>query len=287
MSTKIYNGYKMPKSLDLLQDFMMDFREKGQEITIKNLTKLTAGLTSYNVDRFFFGSLDDVQLADCAISKVWRYIDDEYKKVRTTRQRNPLFDFECEISVLVPKNSDKTLLMLFTEQKDLKELFESYEYIEEYYYWNNSDPLETVTEEEWEQRSKDWDAALPDSGVPARNGLTLELVGDYLPIIDVEDVLENMPSFEDRCKKVAKERVASYMKDQSVWDELKNGKSGSAYKFFQAVKEFENSDEGVAAFNELMAKAKEKLPKELTREIIVANLNEEKMLSDLQDSLKM
>lgn len=284
MSTKIYNGYCMPKSLDLLEDFMIDFREKGQEIIIQNLTKLTAGLTSYNVDRFFFGTLDDEQLADCAISKVMRHIDNEYKTIRTTRQRNPLFDFECEISVLVPKNSEKTLLMLFTEQKELKELFESYEYIKEYFYWDNTDMLETVSEEEWKQRSKDWDAALPGSGVPARNGLTFELVGDYLPIIDVEDILGNMPSFEDRCKKVAKEKVSSYIKDQSVWDKLK---SGSGYQFLQAVQEFEKSDEGIAAFNELMEKAKETLPKDLTREIIVSNLNEDKMLSDLKASFKM
>jgi len=284
MSTKIYNGYKMPKSLELLQDFIMDFRDKAEKVVMHDLTKLTAEMTSYNVDRFFFNSLKEPELADSALQKVMRLIDDEYSKIKKTKERNPTYDFECEISVLVPKGSDKILLLLFTEQKNLKSLFESYEFIDEYSYWNNSDKPDDISDVEWGQRKIDWDKALPGSGVPARNGLSFELIGEWLPMIDVSEVIKNMPSFEDRCKKVAKERVASFIKDPSVWE---MAKSGSIYKFIQEVSRFEQSEEGLQVYENLLKEAKELLPESLTKEIILSNLNEEKMLSDLKREMKL
>lgn len=43
--------------------------------------------------------------------------------------------------------------------------------IEEYGYWNNTDPPEGVTDEEWAQREQDWNQALPGPGIPSRCGL--------------------------------------------------------------------------------------------------------------------
>ena len=284
MSTKIYNGYKIPKSLDVLQDFIIDFRNKAEEIVLNDLTKLTAEMTSYNVDRFFFNSLKEPELADSALQKVMRLIDDEYSKIKKTKQRNPTYDFECEVSVLVPKESDKILLLLFTEKQNIKSLFESYEFIEEYCYWNNSDKPNDISESDWKQREIDWNKALPGSGVPARNGLSFELIGEWLPMFDASEVIKNMPSFEDRCKKVAKERVASFIKDPAVWELAKNG---SIYKFIQEVSRFEQSEEGLQVYENLLKEARELLPETLTKELILSNLNEEKMLSDLKKEMKL
>jgi hypothetical protein len=272
----------MPKSLDLLQEFMVDFRQKGEKIILDELAKLTSKMVSFNIDRFYFNTLKELDLVDSPLQKVMQNIDDEYKKIKTTKQRNPSYDFECEISILVPKNTDKILLLLFTEQKKIQDLFETYDFIETYPYWNNTDKPDNISEAEWEQRGKDWNNALPGSGIPSKNGLSFELVGEFLPLIDVNSVLETMPSFKERCQKVAKDKLPSYIEDKETWDLVK---SGSIYKFIQEVSKFEKSERGKQIFNQLVEEAEELLPEQITKEILFSNLHEEKMLDELKKTI--
>lgn len=48
------------------------------------------------------------------------------------------------------------------------------QHFSEYGYWNNTDPLEDVSDKDWKQRSKDWELAIGEDYLPSNHGLSRE-----------------------------------------------------------------------------------------------------------------
>ena len=63
---------------------------------------------------------------------------------------------------------------------------------------------ENISESDWKQRYKDWDAGMPD-WIPANNGFTVKLVNVFLLdfLFSNTEVNVEMPSIEERAKKLA------------------------------------------------------------------------------------
>jgi len=74
---------------------------------------------------------------------------------------------------------NKTLFHPFGNLEFLKILKEKNDFeIKEYGYWNNYDMPEKISENEWEQRLKDWNKVLPGLGFLNEFGLKYELKSD-------------------------------------------------------------------------------------------------------------
>lgn len=203
MSTKIYNGIILSdvETTGHLNGFWRRAREILLPVLRKEYKKeflrhmAVIGLTVSNPEtrqwaRFNYPYLmkdcTDTWLDDLALSsahnKILFHVDEALRLQARKNQVaetfseyvNPL-DFEAKLGIY-PVDG-KILGLPCINNSAMKEAFMQMPGIMPYPYWNCTDKDEAVSHEEWEQRKKDWDMALPGIGVPRESGMAIELTG--------------------------------------------------------------------------------------------------------------
>lgn len=117
-------------------------------------------------------------------------------EVRKTNRRDPVIDFETEV-VLLPLRG-KILGLVYCESDSMRHWIMTQPFLKDYSYWDNTDPDEDVSEEDWEAREQDWEDAL-GSKSPAECGLTIQLHPNLnLLQTSREEVFPHIMHFESR-----------------------------------------------------------------------------------------
>lgn len=62
---------------------------------------------------------------------------------------------------------DQTLFMIHPEQVPMTDFIDALPFVEPYGYWDDTDPADDVSAEEWTQRAKDWEVAIPSGQTPS------------------------------------------------------------------------------------------------------------------------
>jgi len=92
-----------------------------------------------------------------------------------------------------------------TEDRDLLNVLKTQEWVEEFGYWDSTDPLETVTDDEWSHRQRVWDGI--DSrcyaGVLFNGGFLINLSPRLYDYPSWQAVEPYVPAFEKRVSKHA------------------------------------------------------------------------------------
>lgn len=113
--------------------------------------------------------------------------------------------------------------------------------IEYFGYWDNTDPDEEVSEEEWEYRKEVWDNIFPGHKSPAETGFTINAHSEYspAPILDWKGRVKRQPSKKGRIKLIVERAVHDdkfeeirdkYLIDNNMTlDEFNNSKSVSDF----------------------------------------------------------
>ena len=211
MSTKIYNGYKLPNmSLVELHDFCMkfkkDIREELEKLYVSKLSLLATNIidnikcgffTTDSIKEYFnnYNSKDKDTILPSLAAEIYMY--ECRKKIKISNERDPFNDFSFDVTFFPTINN--ILAIIFTEQKTFKEIWESQLGVEYYGYWNNTDPIDGISYEDWEKRGDEWDKVLGDDFVPALNGLTFDPIADNYPAFcDTKKLVEYQPGLEFR-----------------------------------------------------------------------------------------
>lgn len=247
MSTKIYNGYRLPMmTLKELTEFTKMFRKKAEKKAGELISIYFANEVAEMVDDLLFldeetyirrhllyevekkklreqeklaerGFLteekDRIKLTFDAYpyrslyTAAYRKAQERYDEIQRTQYRDPDVDFDCN-ACFIPLE-DKILALFYTEQKELETLWKACSEVRYYGYWNNSMPDEDASNEEWEQRERDWEEALPGVGIPMENGICADFVKGFVSrqFITAEMTLQHIPKVIDRAKRVAEEHV--------------------------------------------------------------------------------
>ncbi|WCF11642.1 hypothetical protein NDS46_30310 (plasmid) [Paenibacillus thiaminolyticus] len=244
MSTKIYNGYKLPcMTLKELTEFTKQFRQIAQAKAEELFAIFMAQQVSEMLDDlvildektyvkrhvlykesleklkqqekledkgFVFEETEKVKLTIDAFPnrKVysvarWR-AEERYSEIQHTQRRDPEVDFDCS-ACFIPLE-DKVLALFYSEHDELKSLWKSCEEVDFYGYWDNVTPDQNATKEEWEQRFKDWEEALPGIVIPLENGLVADFIKG-LPDVSPKEVITHIPTLQKRAHRVAFEEV--------------------------------------------------------------------------------
>jgi len=137
MSTKIYNGYKLPlMSIQEVQTLMLELREKVLAEMKQACSKILFEHATRLIDAHALGltlsptlDLDEVKNNKgvpfvMAIGRATL----RQKKVRETQIRDPSYDFDCDISIIPCE--DKLLAIFFTEHNEYVKIWESFEQVE-------------------------------------------------------------------------------------------------------------------------------------------------------------
>ena len=163
MSTKIYTGYRLPDmTLLTLLDWLKHVQERFRECR----------------NRVFLERFPNVFEED--EQPDWIDLLNRAMEVKRTSRRDPLVDFSAEL-VLFPK-PNMILCITFWDNKEYTQLWDSLREVTFYGWWDNVDPDERCSEEEWQQRGDDWNSVLTGDGVPSQCGFSFTLMDYMLPM---------------------------------------------------------------------------------------------------------
>lgn len=185
MSTKIYNGYRiLGSSLDEVITKLFSNKENFKKLIEDKIQVDILSRVIYSYHELCFSVFLKKEKSKLSLSAFEKVISEalESERDRELRERDTI---DISICLFPQKQSmygqDYYLMMLFAgnessllnESKLWKELG-----IEEFAYWDNTDPIETLTEEEWVTRGKQWKKVL-GLGSPSESSLIIELKKEY------------------------------------------------------------------------------------------------------------
>lgn len=267
MSTKIYNGLKLPNmSVFELNEMYKILRSKliplAQQEYYKFIAKiyqaayvypkLGINICEYDIDmKNLPHEADNDEILLFAKREACEIINKTRNAVLWA-DAEPDADFEVSLSILpisdailcIPSANNSIL------SKELKALLIDYFHVEEYGYWDNTDMPDELTEDEWNKRREDWNKALPDAlGVPRQNGFVIKLVDSEFDLTKraggiPKYIMPYVESNEVLCKKAAKEKLIMEKYEEYIHDFDTAEGNISIYKTWRMACEYiENNPE--------------------------------------------
>jgi hypothetical protein len=221
MSTKIFNGYRLPRDAPLA--FVAELRSALEPVYREAYLALSASVAAWAVDGLIRGDLS--QPSDDPLGKLQAMLMEQrspsvfamlvleefHDQIRKTGRRQPRFDLEFELTLL-PDPDDPSLVyaMIFTERDDYRSAFEGLSGVEPWPYWNSSDRPDEVTEAEWDVRRDTWGRVL-GADPPALRGLGWTLVGTrHRHLASRADLAARLPSRHERARMIAERSVTGW-----------------------------------------------------------------------------
>lgn len=285
MSTKIYNGYILPKEyldIDKLLSFCKKLRreiwEQKTEVHYQNIARTLAIIIDnalLNIKTDLIAEEED-KICDF-FSAAALYVRDRIKS-RKKYERDPQYDYSFEV-VFFPL-PEKVLCLTYCENEDLRRVWDAQ--VQEYHYQDQTDPPEDMPEKAWEQRKIDWNTVLGGDGwgIPIEHGLSFtfsskDLGFDLSYGINREKVLELLPSFEDRVKRAASDIfVKNFVSEKSSMteDAAKTEKNSNLFVHtYNALSLVQNN---APEYLEVLESVREKLLpyKEITLDLISSHV---------------
>lgn len=164
MSTKIYNGYRMPTTdlftlLNQCREIRLELEERRNSVL-------------------------KTQFKDKAEYPAWRYNTQRQIDESNRKGHQHSHDFSIEICFLPTEHS--YLYLTFPAKSKEMDIIQEHFKSEFFGYWNNVDPDEDCSEVSWQERRRLWGEALLDdkNGIPGQHGFTITLLDSRLPLPD-------------------------------------------------------------------------------------------------------
>ena len=278
MSTKIFNGYKIPSmTLPELFNFMFEFRDRVRPVLTRLILQRTAEIcagvinaAALDLPTPFLDNDRTIQAIMNNRTKIapwWfanSYLTHKQDEIERTHIRDPQNDFSCNLTIhLIPGgNSYKLLVLLFTEQKEFEKLWNLTPGVEHYEYFNNTDRPKEISKEEWKVRELDWESAL-QAGVPALAGLQFDTCANKPMFGTFNNILEYIPPVKERAKNLAVDEVFRHF-CRTKYAKLDSYQLVSAMRDF---KDYLKTSKGKSSVNERASVIAVFLP-EITTEIL-------------------
>lgn len=263
MSTKIYNGRIIRAPIGKAYDLLI--RQKPAAVQIgRNLEiAFMANIAADKIDKARF----DGEELDSPLFQAWNEMSDRVREIKKTQRRDPAVDFECELWLFPYK--EQTLVIPNAEARELQSWFDNLPFVEDYAYWDNSDPDDNVDKKIWKQRERDWNKVLPGAGVPLDRCLVFSIHAGGAPYpADPEEAVKYIRSVEDRLEALARRLVIQDVYKAMLDEKQKEDPDWKPEGFglyFKAEKELRSNPE--------LLQAKKKAIQPFVREITAADLS--------------
>lgn len=216
MSTKIYKGRRLQAGTDVFA-----FSNKLRETLMPIRERLDAEMIIADAV-----SLHDEAVAGSTLKKgrspVSAAVNEYFTAQREADPRHRDHDpHRFEAGFGFDSYTGHILMLPHCEQDAFMTALDAMPEVEDYAYWDNTDPDPTVSEDDWEEREEVWDRVLP-LGIPAQTMLELKL--SYSPTASVMTVfsairkelhpavltaIKNVDSTDDRAKSLVRRRIGS------------------------------------------------------------------------------
>lgn len=177
MSIKLYQGRKLKvESMDAAYHWCQGVGERMHDIAEAGLIKQAV------IDAINFLDYKDFKgesVGDTSpYSRARLEIEGRIRKIEKSKGRDPAVDYTAEIVIL--KGLNEYLLIPYIESPELMAVIDGQPEVEFFGYWDNVDPEEGVSDEEWAYRYRTWEhTRIFNAGfTPSRCGFTISPV-DY------------------------------------------------------------------------------------------------------------
>jgi len=224
MSTKIFDGFKIDSQdfLDInkkLDKFRKQILREAERRITDRIVK--SAVSRYDNQKVMHGK-EDIKFWDC----IWEVEQQAFKE----QQGGTRSLYDVSFSVFLYPIRDITIGIVYSGEADFKQKFFRRRFVKDYSYWNNTDPDEKVSEEEWNQREKDWNSF--GYTPPAEAGFVRELVPTRMhPMMGHDKWKEFFPD--------KKERALAVVKDILFQEWLKeNNEEVKSNNVFRLLREF-------------------------------------------------
>lgn len=278
MSIKLYEGWKIPNySRKELKEFVKHIRSQIVEERKKLYQNRFSSIATNIMDiqniykKEAIEILKEIYKTDISQEEypfflAFSVFEKRVKEAKLDGRINPFYDMDCQI-VLFPIE-DKILMTIYTAQHSFKEIIKKHPDVEFYGYWDNTDPQEDCSEEEWEQRGKDWHEAMGETWIPSVEGFTVDLTVDSDTFPEEKELLKSIAPFEKRVNMNA-EKVVVLSKQKEILSE--NPLEKHSYKL---ANDFALSLEGKLQIEMEKERLKKVLPYEYTRDDLFKSFKE-------------
>lgn len=221
MSTKIFNGYILPKEFKTL-DQAITWSRKLQtkfeatcaprlaEVIAKDAAGMIDQVIAHNVIKLgAFGIKSPQFLKRCSYSKnnpVAMAFDNARENLKESVYHCLRDDFTLSLSLL--RSRKRTLCLIFGGSSFVERWFEKTSGVEPFPYWDNEDEPEGMTRAQWKERGKIWEEALPENATPAQAGLAITSKEASYFLWGVKEKIPAVPNRLSRARQVAKNVVS-------------------------------------------------------------------------------
>lgn len=210
MSTKIFNGRLFESDIDSLLD----------RVERAGLREKIEGFTETESQRLVLQQITDLMLrpesdgAESIRSQVEKWAWDEYERAKTRRGVDS--DFEAKIALKKhPFEPNQTLVGIFIENQQIHRMVTQELDLKEYWYTDNQERPQHITEEHWGGRARAWEMALQGKTWRDANFLILE-IKDLEPLL-VQEVFLLKPGRFEEVMAQCKRNSAVRLKNELIW----------------------------------------------------------------------
>lgn len=211
MSTKIYNGFIFSDKINSLEKAFDSLKEM-KDLLVETADKHWLSL----IVRFALAEFDncaDEEIVDKNFINDSRsyLLDYEFEARKNNRHNLTDVEFSVCIANIKIKNKNRIVGMYYSGNRELITEFCNFPTIEEYGYWDNTDPPDDISYTEFKKRGIVWDKILSFSDIPAESMLSFVLISPTPRIIFNDKIIKDgdqyILSYEDRLENAAKFRV--------------------------------------------------------------------------------
>lgn len=243
MSTKIYNGFKFKNisSLDDLYPILNTWRLDIKKIVQTEQFKLIGKNLTFNIDKStFFLNEPNKSLFEYFQAAI-KNINERIKNIEKTSSRDPEVDLSSNLVIFKDIDTNNIYGIYYAENPEIINYIRSSPYFENFAFWDNSDPDEDCTEEEFELRGVVWNKLLPGYSTPSLNGLVVELMllqDCYVSILDLKqhsEINKYIAPVEERAKKISRRILI----DKIFKEKYSHINGTNISGLFQAIREIE------------------------------------------------
>lgn len=170
MSAKIYNGLRSTVADPF--DFGIKARAVMEDIFFRKAEAAVEYLTANpdtDLNRYFGFYKQDFEKGYDWEHTVIKAVEQLRKSATHTFSD---FDFGYQLA-LIPNAipGANPLVLIYSAENEYEKALKEAGLVEDYGYWDNSDPDEDVSEEQWDERKKAWGYLLDDNNSPASVGI--------------------------------------------------------------------------------------------------------------------
>lgn len=261
MSTKIYNGKKMPlMDLKEFYEFIKNLRVEATEVADEYVLSMLLNKSIEVIDKYFVFRYEDVDFKEFEqlVKNKFSFDDDEkldlspnkdgsYNSLRSIVFKNIMglpkrlkaslirdLDFDLYFKINFFILNEKILMIPYYEQSFYEEILDKQKGVECYAYQNSTDKFDDVSQEEWDLREDEWGQCL--------SGNAFDLKGIVIDIVDDERVYYNFTKMGGNRKNKNLEEISHSSYEERMFNLAKDRVSGLRMK--EGIKKFEIDNPG-------------------------------------------